>query len=71
MENSKSLHEGRLGLIELRLSESGAGLEEISDEGGFLLVQHGHRRALLTHFLGQKPAATHILLSMVKLCPRL
>ena len=56
--NSKPLHEGRLGLVELRLPESGPGLEEISDEGGLLLVQHSHGRALLAHLLCQHPAAT-------------
>ena len=59
--NSKPLHEGGLGLVELCLSESGPGLEEISDEGGLLLVQHSHGRTLLTHFLGQQPAATQII----------
>ena len=59
--NSKPLHEGRLGLVELRLPESGPGLEEISDEGGLLLVQHSHGRALLAHLLCQHPAATQII----------
>ena len=52
--NPKSLHKGRLGLVELCLSESGPGLEEISDEGGLLLVQHGHGLALLAHLLRQQ-----------------
>ena len=60
--NSKSLHKGRLGLVELGLPEPGPGLEEISDEGGFLLVQHSHGRALLAHFLGQHPAGIAIIL---------
>ena len=59
--NSKPLHEGRLGLVELRLPESGPGLEEISDEGGLLLVQHSHGRALLANLLCQHPAATQII----------
>ena len=58
--NSKPLHEGRLGLVELRLPESGSGLEEISDEGGLLLVQHSHGCAFLTHFLGQQSAMTYL-----------
>ena len=61
--NSKPLksHKGRLGLVELRLSEPGPGLEEISDEGRFLLVQHSHGRALLTHFLRQHPRGIQIM----------
>ena len=62
--NSKPLksHEGRLGLVELGLSEPGPGLEEISDEGGLLLVQHSHGRALLTHLLRQHPVIQYYVI---------